>query len=472
MDFPIFHLDFLGNRLLIAIIAIIHVIMSHTMAVGGIPLITFLEWKSYKTKDKRWSELAYRILFVFFLFTTSLGAMTGVGIWFSTSLVNPSAIGSLIRVFFWAWYVEWWAFVSEVVLILCYYLTWKKWDNPQNKLRHIKLGLYLSIASWITMMIIVAILAYMMDTGSWQGTRSFWDAVFNPVYLPQLAFRTAWGMFLAGCAALCVTSFIKSFDKDFFEASLKTITHWILGWLPVVAIASYWYWSVVPKLMKSNVPSALTTQAFQHWYGNVLLYTVIGVGIIVVIAFAIWNKSTRHYIKRPVMLIPYLIGLCLIGEFERVREFIRKPYAIANYLYANTVREEDLPLLTNEGMLKYANFARIRKITPDNQIEAGKEVFKIACTRCHTVSEHGVNSIQDRLQSMFGNRVLDSEYKESLHYYILNIHLARPYMPPFPGTSEEARALTEYLATLKRNGETLAGDQAQGTKVKTDTFEE
>ena len=149
MDFPVFHLDFLGNRLLIAMIAIIHVIMSHTMAVGGIPLITFLEWKGYKTNDPRWSKLAYKILFVFFLFTTSLGAMTGVWIWFSTSLVNPSAIGSLIRVFFWAWFVEWGAFVTEVVLILCYYLTWKKWEK-NNKLRHVKLGLYLSIASWVS----------------------------------------------------------------------------------------------------------------------------------------------------------------------------------------------------------------------------------------------------------------------------------------------------------------------------------
>lgn len=369
MDFPVFHLDFLGNRLLIAIIAIIHVIMSHTMAVGGIPLITFLEWKSYKTKDRRWANLAYKILFVFFLFTTSLGAMTGVGIWFSTSLVNPTAIGSLIRVFFWAWYVEWWAFVTEVVLILCYYLTWKKWSHSEeNRKRHLKLGIYLSIASWITMMIIVAILAYMMDVGSWKGTHSFWHTVFNPVYLPQLFFRTSWGMFLAGCAALCVRAFLKEEDEEFKSYSIQTLAKWILAWLPFVCLTSYWYWSVVPTLMKNNVPSALATQAFQHWYGNILLYTIVGVAIIVTIAFILINEETRRFIKKPFMILPYLIGLCLIAEFERVREFIRKPYAIADYLYANTIREEDLPLLTNEGMLKYANFARIKKITPENKI--------------------------------------------------------------------------------------------------------
>ena len=45
MDFPLFHLDFMGNRMLVAVIAIIHVIINHALAVGFIPLITFLEFR-------------------------------------------------------------------------------------------------------------------------------------------------------------------------------------------------------------------------------------------------------------------------------------------------------------------------------------------------------------------------------------------------------------------------------------------
>ena len=239
----------------------------------------------------------------------------------------------------------------------------------------------------------------------------------------------------------------------------------MLCWLPLVFIASLWYWNVVPYMMKNNVPAALTTQAFQHWYQSVLTYTLIGVGVIVLIVSMILNPQTSSYIKRPVMIIPYAIGLILIGEFERVREFIRKPYAIANYLYANTVRKDDLALTRNEGVLKYANFARVRIITNDNHIEAGREVFKISCTRCHTVSESGVNSIQARLYSMFKDRPRDNEFKDNLEYYINNIHQARPYMPPFPGNKEEAKVLTEYLAYLYQHKETLLGDQELGTKV-------
>jgi len=38
MDYPIFHLDFIGGRLLIAFIAVLHVLINHALAVGLIPM--------------------------------------------------------------------------------------------------------------------------------------------------------------------------------------------------------------------------------------------------------------------------------------------------------------------------------------------------------------------------------------------------------------------------------------------------
>ena len=107
MDFPVFHLDFFGNRWLIATIAILHVLINHGLAVGMMPLVAAMEWYGHKKQDPRWDRLAYKILFFCFLITTTVGALTGVGIWFSVSLVNPYSIASLIRVFFWAWFTEW-----------------------------------------------------------------------------------------------------------------------------------------------------------------------------------------------------------------------------------------------------------------------------------------------------------------------------------------------------------------------------
>src|SRR6056297_2414867 len=147
MDFPLFHLDFMGNRMLVALIAIIHVIINHALAVGFIPLVTFLEFRGYQKKKRNnekgeaWDQVARKLLFFAFIITTTIGALTGVGIWFATSLANPASIGSLIRVFYFAWFGEWIVFVLEVIFIMIYYLTWKKSkQSAKNKKRHIIFG--------------------------------------------------------------------------------------------------------------------------------------------------------------------------------------------------------------------------------------------------------------------------------------------------------------------------------------------
>ena len=92
MDLPLFHLDFFGNRLLIAVTAVLHVLINHGLAVGAMPLIAFIEWRGRITGREEWDRLAYRMLFFCFIVTTTVGALTGVGIWFSASLVNPYTI--------------------------------------------------------------------------------------------------------------------------------------------------------------------------------------------------------------------------------------------------------------------------------------------------------------------------------------------------------------------------------------------
>src|SRR5690606_36647808 len=179
MDFPLFHLDFMGNRMLVAVIAILHVIINHALAVGFAPLVTLLEFRGYlksKTKPeegKAWDEAARKLMFIAFIITTTAGALTGVGIWFAASLANPASLGSLIRIFYFAWFSEWIIFVLEVIFIMIYFLTWKKSnESAVNKRRHIRFGLFLSIFSWLTMAIIVAILGFMMTPGSWIETPS------------------------------------------------------------------------------------------------------------------------------------------------------------------------------------------------------------------------------------------------------------------------------------------------------------
>ena len=456
MDFPVFHLDFLGNRMLVAMIAVLHVCVNHALAVGAMPLITVLEWWGYRRGDERIDRLAYRILTVCFVVTTTVGALTGVGIWLSTSLVNPAAIGSLIRVFFWAWFVEWLVFVAEVVCIMAYYLTWQRMRD--TKRAHIALGALLGAFSWVTMAIITAILGFMMDPGSWMTEESFISGIFNPIYLPQLAFRTPLAMAAAGWLALFLAYFFTRDDHDLRRRAVRALSIWCLAWLPLLTVGALWYRSVIPQWMQANVPVALGTQRFAQWYEQLLMSMAVMFAVVLIVALA--GAIVPRWIPRVAMLVPLVATLVLLGSFERVREFIRKPYVIGGYMYANGIRADDYPLLQEEGLLAHATYSSVRQVTDANRLAAGREVFRIACTRCHTAS--GINSVPDRLHDLYGDGPWE---RDTIKYYLLGMHTARPYMPPFPGTDSEAGALADFLVDLRDRPAPVTGAQRGGTAV-------
>jgi hypothetical protein len=424
--------------------------------VGGLPLVVLLERQGMRRGDQRWDELAYRVLKVFFILTTTVGALSGVGVWFSASLVNPASIGSLIRVFFWAWFTEWLVFSTEVCLILAYFLTWGEASaTPAAKRKHLRLGASLAVFSWITMALIVAILGFMMDPGNWLTDRSFITAVFNPIYLPQLAFRTSLAMVLGGLVIGCLTYLFCRQDAAFRNEALRFVSLWTGAWIVPLGLAAFWYHHVIPQTMIGNMAVAVGTQAFADWQ-IVFKWLIVG-GVTLTIAVVSFNCWRPGRLPSALQVVSLVAMMAMLAQFERVREFIRKPYVIGNYMYANGFRVEDYPLLNRDGVLRHATFASVREITTENKIQAGREVFLLTCTRCHTVG--GVNSIRGQLSRMYG----DHEWsKDAIVSYLGNMHGARYYMPPFPGSKTELDALGAYLASLRDRREILQGMQTTG----------
>lgn len=466
MDFPLFHLDFMNNRMLIAVIAILHVIINHGLAVGLIPLVTLLEFRGYKagrlgyTTGSQWDSLAYKIMFTGFVITTSIGAMTGVGIWFAASLTNPAAIGSLTRVFYGAWFTEWIIFMLEVVFIMIYFLTWKKANRTQqSKKQHIIAGALLSLFSWLTMAIIVAILGFMMDPGNWLSEKSFLTGMLNPIYLPQLLFRTPLAMIIAGAFVLLLTVLFIDRQNTIKHKAIRFASFWILLWTPVMLLGAYLYYYQIPGFMIGNLPVATGTQAFQQWYQTLTRIILISVSIALVVS--IIGISAPKYMRKTIALVPIIVFIMFLGYFERLREFIRKPYIIGNYMYANAITTDDYALYTTDGILKHATYASQGTITLENKTDAGRDVFRIACTRCHTT--FGLNSIVKKFENMYGAQKPFN--KEAMKAYIKNMHNVKIYMPPFPGNESELDALASYIAHLQEQPERLEGAQSSGITV-------
>ncbi len=456
MDFPIFHLDFFGNRLLFAVIATIHVLINHALAVGAMPLVLMLEILGVRTGDRRWDELGHRILFTCFVITTSAGALTGVGIWLAASLVNPTAIGSLIRVFFWAWFTEWIVFVTEVALILAWFLTWKGWGE-RHKRAHIGLGVALSIASWATMAIIVAILGFQMDTGVWTVKPGFWTAVLNPLYLPQLAFRTPFAMVAAGLFALLLTFFLVRRDDDFRARAVRALSGWTLAWsLPWLAGALA-YRRAIPDSAVANLRVALGTIRYEHLAPTFEALILAAAGAI--LALAAWGAWRPRLLPRALLLVPCVLSVWLLSYFERVREFARKPDVVASYLYANGLRRADYPLLRETGLLAQASYTPVRDATVDPPV-AGREMFRLACSRCHTTD--GNNGVVGKLTRLYGTGPWSPDV---IRGYLDGMHNARPFMPPAPGNAAERDALAAFLIALRDDPRPLPGAQTAGVRL-------
>ncbi|MCX6579906.1 MAG: c-type cytochrome [Candidatus Aminicenantes bacterium] len=466
MDFPIFHLDLIGNRMLIAVIATLHVIINHGLAVGFIPLVTLLEYLGFK-KNKynpeqanQWDELARKMMFVAFVITTTIGALTGVGIWFSASLVNPDAIGSLIRVFYGAWFAEWFVFVVELLLVMTYFLRWKKSNESlQTKKNHILLGAFLSVFSWLTMAIISGILGFMMDPGSWLSNRTFLSGFTNPIFIPQLYFRTPLAMMMAGAFAMFLVLIFAKKTGEVREKAVSFISLWLLVWAPVTVAGAFLYRAVIPEAMFGNLPTALTTMAFIKWYDS-LAPVIIG-AVALTVLIAAWGFLKPKRLPRVALVFPLVALFIFLGAFERVREFIRKPFVIGEYMYANGLRVQDYPLYKKDGILAHATYVSTPSVTEENKIEAGKNVFMIACSRCHTIN--GINSAVKKFKNM--NPPGEPLNLESMKQYIPKMHNVRYYMPPFPGNEAELDALAAFIIEMDRRPQPLYGVQSEGTVV-------
>lgn len=467
MDFPMFHLDWLNNRMLIAIIAILHVIINHGLAVGFMPFVTWLEQRGVSRSgkdqitDPQWDEMVYKIMKVAFIITTTIGAMTGVGIWFSVALVSPTSIGSLIRVFYWAWFTEWLVFVTEVVLIMIYFLTWKNSNiTLKAKLRHIKFGWYLSLFSWITMAIIVSILGFMMDPGNWETEKTLFNGFTNPIYLPQLLFRTPTAMLVAGIFGMFFITLLTKEGSEIRINAVKYASQWLLLWAPLSLIAAYMYYKAMPAAMIENMSTAVGSLSFAQYYDLLLYVAFAGAGLTLIIG--VLGIFKTRWLKPYLVIIPVITAMAYLGFFERVREFIRKPYVISQYMYSNLLLKDDYVVYKQDGILKHATYTTVNKITEDNKIEAGKNVFIIACSRCHTAQ--GVNSIVSVFERMYGvnGKTLDLA---SMAAYMPNMHNGRTFMPEFPGNEKEAQALAAYIQYLQMTGDVLEGAQEEGVSI-------
>ncbi len=169
MHFPWWYVPQLTAPMLIAVISVVHILVSH-YAVGGGLFLAVETTYAYRTGNRNYLAYLKRHAKFFVLLTIPFGAITGVGIWWTIGLASPLATRVLIRTFVFAWGTEYVFFVAEIVSAFAFYYFW---GRLPAKVHTIVVWIY-GLSAWASLVIIAAITAFMLDPGTWPSDHDFW----------------------------------------------------------------------------------------------------------------------------------------------------------------------------------------------------------------------------------------------------------------------------------------------------------
>jgi cytochrome bd ubiquinol oxidase subunit I len=125
MHYPWWDVMHLTAPMLIAVISVVHVLVSHYAVGGGLFLAVELGY-AYKMRNDEYVDYLHRHAAFFILLTVVFGAITGVGIWWTIGLASPLATEMLIRIFVFGWATEWVFFFLELSAAFIFYYYWGK----------------------------------------------------------------------------------------------------------------------------------------------------------------------------------------------------------------------------------------------------------------------------------------------------------------------------------------------------------
>ncbi|HVJ85006.1 MAG TPA: cytochrome ubiquinol oxidase subunit I [Caulifigura sp.] len=441
--YPVNDLGPLMKGMVIGGLGIFHVFIAQ-LAIGGGMLMCYLQWLHSKGRcpnGRRFIDDYFRVL-VLVSFVT--GAVTGVGMWFTTIQISPRTIGVMIREFHWLWAIEWTFFSLEVV---SGYLFYRYGRQLSDRLR-LRLLLLYSTAAWFSLFWINGILSWQLTPGGWLENHGVWAGFFNPSFWPSLFFRTVCALAEAALSACVLINAVREFSRD-EQSDLISVCARPLGAMVLMPFLGLWYFASIPADSRGWITGGSAAMTLFLTL-SVSMSTFIG-------AYAVFAMLRQKlYVNGATATL--LLGLAFLasagGEF--VREGVRKPFTIREYLYSNSLTPDDVAEMRRTGCTTNDPYPlRLSKPMPNKQLELGAHVFRIQCSICHTLD--GANAVVDLTSTW-------SPDQKRLN--IAQLQRTKPFMPPFAGTPEELEALVQ-LVTWVHAGRPAEWPESRDTEVLT-----
>jgi len=408
--------------LVMAGVAIFHVFLAQ-FAVGGGFLLCYFQWLAMTGRNHAARRFINDYFKVLVLISFVLGALTGVGIWFTAIQVSAATIGEMVFNFHWIWATEWAFFCLEIVAGYCFFRYHKKLSDRSS----LTLLVLYTFAAWMSLFWINGILSWQLTPGHWLQSRDVFDGFFNPSFWPSLFFRTVVCLTLASLAGCVVVNIIPDLDRDTRTGLINRAAHLMLPMISMPLLGAWFLWAM-PQDSRQWVLGGSPAM---------MLFFMISVGASVAIgAYAViglWMQKMYINGATGTLLILLAFGATAGGEF--VREGSRKPYSIRGVMYSNAIRPQNVAELRRIGCVTDDPYPVTNEDhLPGPVIEMGAKVFRRQCSVCHTVD--GSNAVAHLTATWDADQ---------MRMNIAKLQQTKPFMPPFAGTADEVEALVQYL---------------------------
>jgi cytochrome bd-type quinol oxidase subunit 1/mono/diheme cytochrome c family protein len=454
MHYPWWYVPFLTAPMLIGIVAVLHVLVSHYAVGGGLFLAVETAY-AHRTGNKDYLAYLRRHARFFVLLTVVFGAISGVGIWWTIGLASPLATGVLIRTFVFGWAIEYVFFILEIVSAFIFYYYW---GRLSPRVHTIIVWIY-GLSAWISLVLITAITAFMLDPGRWAQIpaqdRDFWSAVLNPQTLPQVVARTGGALLLSSLYVYLHAALALHHGELHKLIESRSTRPALLGAVMVMAGGAGWYYWL-PESAKAALYSASVL--------NVLMAVIFAATAVVFVFLYLGPYRNPGWIQSPGFAAALLLfGICAFSTGEFIREAVRKPYVVYNVVLGNQVMADDggvaLGRLRRGGFLDggvwtrayvrqqypkvfddrgHIDPQRLLALPQEDRLALGAVIFQYHCNDCHAV-EQGYSAAGPLVQGWT---------PKMLRALVRDLDRVHFTMPPWSGTPEEAELVAEYLQSI------------------------
>ena len=432
--YPVNDFGPLMKGLAIGGLGIFHVFTAH-FAIGGGFLLCYFQWLAMtgRSASARVFMDSYFRYLVLISFVT--GALTGVGLWFTSIQVSPVTIGLMVDEFHWLWAVEWTFFCLEVV---AGYAAFRYGPRLTDRARLALLGLY-TFAAWMSLFWINGILSFQLTPGTWLETRALWDGFFNPTFFPSLLYRTVAALVVASLVAMVLINLAPGFTRGQREELVHRAA-WLMAPMVLMPVLGVWFLAAMPSDSREWVTGGSVAM-------TMMLTIAVGASALVGGYALLGLLRQRLYINGATASVLCLLAFAATGGGEFVREGVRKPYTMRELLYSNAVKPEQVAALRVRGLTEYDPYPLRnedqlpkRNGKPHPHLRTGALVFREQCSVCHTTA--GVNALPAL------TRGWDPEMKRQ---NFAKLQQLKPFMPPFAGTPVELESLVQFIEWLQQD---------------------